>query len=145
MESTPEGTHARIEKEDDLLIESNKKVRADDNKAEVQLPDVEMTTKDNVFIEVFFKEKLLGQILENLDEDLIFEDEEDEGSDEDEEIDRDCPTIRLSKEEKVRIRLPWKKTLIIKLLGRSIGYNLLLWKINELMETKSFYSICSPR
>ena len=76
-------------------------MRADDNKAEVQPPDVEMTTKDNVFIEVFFKEKLLGQRLENLDEDLIFEDEEDEGSDEDEEMDRDCPTIRLSKEEKV--------------------------------------------
>ena len=87
----------------------------------------------------------MGQRLENLDEDLIFEDEEDEGSDEDEDMDQDCPTIRLSKEEKVRIRLPWKKTLIIKLLGRSIGYNLLLWKINELMETKSFYSICSPR
>ena len=145
MENTTERTHVRIEEEDDLLVKSNKKVRADDNKVEVQPPDVEMTTKDNVFIEVFFKEKLLGQRLENLDEDLIFEDEDDEGSDEDEEMDRDCPTIRLSKEEKVRIRLPWKKTLIIKLLGRSIGYNLLLWKINELMETKRFYSICSPR
>ena len=87
MESTPERTHVRIEEEDDLLVKSNKKVRADDNKAEVQPPDVEMTTKDNVFIEVFYKEKLLGQRLENLDEDLIFEDEEDEGSDEDEEMD----------------------------------------------------------
>ena len=48
MESTPEGTHARIEEEDDLLIKSNKKVRADDNKAEVQPPNVEMTTKDSL-------------------------------------------------------------------------------------------------
>ena len=46
-----------------------------------------MTTKDNAFTGVSFKEKLLGQRLEDLDEDLISEDEEDEGSDEDEEID----------------------------------------------------------
>ena len=64
-----------------------------------------MTTKDNAFTGVSFEE-LLGQRLENLDEDLIFEDEKDEGSDEDEEMDRDCPTIILSKEENVRIRLP---------------------------------------
>ena len=81
-----------------------------------------MTTKDNTFTGVSFKDNLLGQRLKNLDEDYISEDKEDEGSDEDEEMDRDCPTIRLSKEENVRIRLPWKKTLIIKLLGRSIGY-----------------------
>ena len=71
--------------------------------------------KDNAFTGVSFKEKLMGQRLKNLDEDLIFEDEEHEGSDEDEEMDRDCPIIKLSKEEKVRIQLPLKKTLIIKL------------------------------
>ena len=55
-------------------------------------------------------------------DELISEDEED---DSDEEVDLDCPTIRVS-EEKVRIRVPWKRTMIIKLLGRSIGYHLLL-------------------
>ena len=35
MESTLERTHARIEEEEDLLVRSNKKVRADDNKPEV--------------------------------------------------------------------------------------------------------------
>ena len=80
---------------------------------------------------------MLGHRLKNLDEDLISEDKEDEGSYEDEEMDRDCPTIRLSKEEKVRIQLPWKKTLIIKLLGRSIGYNLLLRKINDLWRPRA--------
>ena len=33
----------------------------------------------------------------------------------------DCPTIVLSKTEKLRIRRPWKQSLIVKLLGRSIG------------------------
>ena len=84
MESTLERTQARTEKEKDLLVGSNKKVRVDENKLEVQPPDVEMTTKDNAFTGVSFKEKLLGQRLEDLDEELIFEDEENEGSDEDE-------------------------------------------------------------
>ena len=143
MESTPERTHDRTEEEEDLLVMSNKKMRADDNKPEVQPLDVEMTTKDNAFTEVSFKEKILGQRLENLDEDLISEDKEDEGSNEDEEMDRDCPTIRLLKEENVRIRLPWKKTLIIKLLGRSIGYNLLLKKINDLWRPKVSITLVS--
>ena len=43
----------------------------------------------------------------------------------DEETDPDCPIIRLSKEEKTRICLPWKQTLIVKLLGKNIGYHLL--------------------
>ena len=68
---------------------------------------------------------------------MISEDEEDVGSDEDDEMDRDYPTIRLSKEEKVSIRLSWKKTPIIKLLGRSIRYNLLLKKINNLRRPKA--------
>ena len=62
-----------------------------------------MTTKDDAFTGVSFEEKLFGQRMENLDKDLIFEDEEDECSDEDEEMDRDYPTIRLSKKEKVII------------------------------------------
>jgi len=33
-----------------------------------------------------------------------------------------CPTIRLSKEEKLRLRNPWKKALIVKLFGRGMGY-----------------------
>ena len=86
MDSTLERTHAKTKEEKYLLVRSNKKVRADDNKPEVLPPNVEMTTKDNAFTGVSFKE-LLGQRLENLDEDLISEDEKDEGSDEDEEID----------------------------------------------------------
>ena len=78
MESTLERTHAKTGEEEDLLVRSNKKVRADDNKPEVQPPEVEMTTKDNAFARVSFKGKLLGQRLENLDEDLSSEDEEDE-------------------------------------------------------------------
>ena len=40
--------------------------------------------------------------------------------------------MNLSKEEKIRICKLWKQTLIVKLLGRTIGFNLLLRKIREL-------------
>ena len=49
-----------------------------------------------------------------------------------------CPTIKLSKREKFRIRRPWKQSLIVlKLLGRTIEYNLLLRKIKEMWRPKA--------
>ena len=56
----------------------------------------------------------------------------DEGDrmEEEENEDLHCPKIKLSKEEKIRIRKPWKRTFIIKLLGRSIGYKT-LWSRME--------------
>ncbi|GAV83644.1 DUF4283 domain-containing protein/zf-CCHC_4 domain-containing protein, partial [Cephalotus follicularis] len=35
-----------------------------------------------------------------------------------------CPSLRLSTEEKKRLRDPWRNTLIVKLLGKSIGIRL---------------------
>ncbi|XVF74118.1 hypothetical protein PTKIN_Ptkin13bG0034600 [Pterospermum kingtungense] len=63
-------------------------------------------------------------------------------SDDDEEVnveeeDEECPTIRLTKEEKIRLRQPWGQTLIVKVLGRSVGYNTLLRRILALWRPKS--------
>ena len=38
----------------------------------------------------------------------------------------------VSKEEKSCLRKPWRRTLIIRLLGRSIGYNFLLRKLKTI-------------
>ena len=43
----------------------------------------------------------------------------------------DGPTLSLSKEEKRRLREPWKQTLILMLLERTIGINMLSRKIKE--------------
>lgn len=43
-----------------------------------------------------------------------------------------CPTIVLTRAEKVRMKNPWKKTLIIKMMGESVGYNYLLRRIRML-------------
>ena len=52
-------------------------------------------------------------------------------------MDADCPRIKMTKEEKIRIMRLWRRTLIIKLLGRDIGYNLLYRKIHELWKPKA--------
>lgn len=40
--------------------------------------------------------------------------------------------VRLSKETKSRIREPWSKALIVKVFGRIVGFNYLIFKINAL-------------
>ena len=47
------------------------------------------------------------------------------------------PFLVLTNEEKKRMRRPWKTTLIIKLLGRSIGSTLFSRKIKDLWKPKS--------
>ncbi|XP_019181601.1 PREDICTED: uncharacterized protein LOC109176602 [Ipomoea nil] len=51
--------------------------------------------------------------------------------------DPDCPRILVTKEEKKRLRRPWRKTLIIHLLGRPVGYNLLLRRLQTLWKLES--------
>lgn len=67
---------------------------------------------------------------------LDIPDDDSEASDDDElpipeEEDDLCPTIVLTREEKARLRKPWKQALIIKLLGRSI--ELSLYEIEAVM------------
>ena len=83
------------------------------------------------------RDKLLNRNTPIQDEDTddwLLE-EDDEATDTEE--DPCCPQIKISKEEKVRIRRPWKQTLIIKLLGRSIGYKTLLVKLSNLWRPKA--------
>ena len=85
-----------------------------------------MASHEPLAVEMSFKEKLLCRndfVLKNDSDDWVSEDDEED--DLDEEVEEECPTIRLTKEEKARLRRPWQKTLIINLLCRGIGYNLL--------------------
>lgn len=50
-------------------------------------------------------------------DDIVVEEFWSEGEDEDEEDDPDCPTITKSKEEFMAMCMPWKKSLIVKVLG----------------------------
>lgn len=67
--------------------------------------------------------------------------EDNEVSDDDEaeqeDGESDCPVIKLTKEEKLRMRKPWRNTLIIKVLGRSVGYNYLLRRLRTMWKPKA--------
>ncbi|KAJ4844588.1 hypothetical protein Tsubulata_038190 [Turnera subulata] len=77
-----------------------------------------------------YKYMLTGQSSEEAMPDAKQEDsdgflsEESDPEDEDEE-DPFCPTIRLSSTDKKRIYQRWKNSLIIKLLGKKVGYHFL--------------------
>lgn len=59
----------------------------------------------------------------------ISDNEDEDMGDED---DPTCARISVPKEETARMRRPWKTTLIIKVLGRKIGYAYLLWQLTAL-------------
>lgn len=42
------------------------------------------------------------------------------------------PTIALTKEEKVRLRKPWRLTMIIKVMGRKVGFAYLLRRLRQM-------------
>lgn len=79
-----------------------------------------------------FKDKLLGaqssmNSQNSLEDDLASDDDEPE-----EVEDKDCPVIQLIRAEKIRVRRPWRQTLIIKVMGRTVGYTYLLRRIKAL-------------
>lgn len=55
----------------------------------------------------------------------------------------DCPIISLTKEEKARIRKPWRQTLIIKVLGRTVGYTYLLKWLKTIWRPKAAMELVS--
>ncbi|XP_019182142.1 PREDICTED: uncharacterized protein LOC109177287 [Ipomoea nil] len=63
------------------------------------------------------------------------DDNSDESSDEEEE-DPLCPTIRLTKEEVEAIRAPWRLSLIVKVMGRKVGYAYLLRRLTAMWKPK---------
>ena len=88
-----------------------------------------------------FKDKLVGEIPGAFAEafDLIDQMEEDPDSDDDDVDVGDSSRVgvvamKLSKETKRRIRGPWSKAIIIKLVGRSIGLNYLQSKLSILWQ-----------
>ncbi|XP_031124327.1 uncharacterized protein LOC116027041 [Ipomoea triloba] len=72
------------------------------------------------------------QILEEID--LVSDDEEEDG---DTDVDGGCPVIRLTKEEKVRLRAKWRQSLIVKVMGRNVGYTYLLKRLTAIWHPKA--------
>lgn len=75
-----------------------------------------------------------GNQKEKLEEDLV---SDDENEDKKKEGDPECPAIKLTKKEKLRLRKPWRQSLIIKVMGRKVGYAYLLNRLNTIWHPKS--------
>ncbi|KAJ4826538.1 hypothetical protein Tsubulata_034976 [Turnera subulata] len=85
-----------------------------------------------------YKEKVLGAAfpvpeltMKDDDADLDSESDVDSGDEEDET----CPVIRLTSEQKWRLRAPWRQALIVKMLGKKVGYRFMERKLNQLWAT----------
>ncbi|XVF69877.1 hypothetical protein PTKIN_Ptkin11bG0116100 [Pterospermum kingtungense] len=86
-----------------------------------------------------FRDTLMGNHGEkedsfHLDDADFISDDEEMNKDEEEE---DCLKIKLSREENARLRRPWRQTLIVKVLGCTVGYNYLIRRIKVLWHLKS--------
>ncbi|XP_019184629.1 PREDICTED: uncharacterized protein LOC109179582 [Ipomoea nil] len=88
-----------------------------------------------------YAETVSGQDERNVrqTEETMEEESEEDLSDEDDD-DPLCPTIRLTRAEVKEIRAPWRKAIIVKVMGRNVGYAYLLrrltsmWKPNGKMD-----------
>uniref|UniRef100_A0A6N2N999 DUF4283 domain-containing protein n=1 Tax=Salix viminalis TaxID=40686 RepID=A0A6N2N999_SALVM len=109
--------------ETDLLLRSNKKVKIGDTSG------------------LSYVDKLMGETVETktMDEDTELNDciSEDDDDDSDEE---DCPVIKLTVEEKKRIRGPWKPT-IIKLMGRKVGYMFFMQRLKNMWKLRGDFTL----
>nr|POF15884.1 uncharacterized protein CFP56_17124 [Quercus suber] len=82
-----------------------------------------------------FKDKLLGEIPGAYNQAFIVDSKMDadiESDDEIEELREGFAAVRLSKEAKHRIRTVWASSLIVKVYGRSVGFNFIQSKLNAL-------------
>lgn len=85
--------------------------------------------------QVSYKDSLVGDIpgayaqAFRLEDDRVMDEESDTELD---EVTEGMAVVKLSKETKSRIRAPWSKALIVKVYGRTVGFNYLTFKINAL-------------
>lgn len=135
----------------DLLERSTKKKKTldqpdYDNEGDVAMADQAVGREDHEarqgptaasrrsFLETLVGINNWGKVPENaVTEEPVSEDEKETP----EEDDEDCPVISLSKEEKARLRSPWKQTLILKVWGRTVNYNYLLRRLRSLWHPKA--------
>ena len=125
------------------LARSNKKVKdyhhADFNVGPGEEPGMHRDPDPTLQGKKSFRDKLVGEIPGAFAEafDLSDHMEEDPDSDDDEGDVEDSTrvgvvTMKLSKETKRRIRGPWSKAIIVKLVGRTIGFSYLQSKLSQL-------------
>ena len=127
--------------EQEELARSNKKVKnvgiAGFHKGQESIPSTTSQGYSPWNCEASFKDKLVGEIPGAFMQAFSFGDLMDDDMESDDEVEairEGLLAVRFSKDLKQRIRTPWAKALIVKVYGRSVGFNYLhnrllsLWK-----------------
>ncbi|XP_019180087.1 PREDICTED: uncharacterized protein LOC109175269 [Ipomoea nil] len=60
---------------------------------------------------------------------------------EDESFVSEYPIIRVTKEEKERLRRPWRRSLILKVLGRTVSYSYLQQRLQKMWKTEAHFDL----
>nr|POE81241.1 hypothetical protein CFP56_47465 [Quercus suber] len=125
MEPEFERESLRSSEEDAELVRSIKKFKDDSSNRAFSPPRKQVSYKDSLLGDI------PGAYAQAFRFDAI-EEVEGESDTELEELVDGMVDVHLSKETKARIRAPWTKALIVKVYGRTLGYNYLSFKINTL-------------
>lgn len=150
MEASLFVAKAQSDEERDLLEHSLKKTKVSGKMKQPQWVEIVTETEENDEVADRNKSPSMGRetrTIPNVRDTPLGEKEtkswEEEGhtsEDEEEnskEEEPDGPTIPLTKREKAIMHSPWKYTLIIKVMGLSMGYTYLLRRIATLWKPKS--------
>ncbi|KAI9126247.1 hypothetical protein K1719_002668 [Acacia pycnantha] len=150
--------------EDDLLDKNSKKLKNETNLCkEDEWPSLSSTVQkqwEKGILGTSFAEKLQGikqneVVPKTQDEGLLFtngavsDDDPIESDGEDseplcvisKEENRNFPTFEFSEKMKKRLYKPWKQSVIVKLLGRNIGYKILLSILQKLWAKRGVISL----
>lgn len=113
-------------------MNKKKRVASGDPVSEFQGEDL---VSSGVHQDVSFRESLLGSdsmhVEGDFEDGFTLDDDETE-----QEMDPDCPTIYLTKKENAAYRRPWRQSLIIKVMGKGVGFMYLLNRIKSLWKPK---------
>ncbi|XP_050277720.1 uncharacterized protein LOC126719182 [Quercus robur] len=115
----------RSSEEEDELHRSVKKFKDSHGSRSLSQPRLPVSYKDTLVGDI------PGAYQQAFQVDKIWEDSYDSDS-ELEPLVEGMAEVTLSKETKARIRAPWVKALIVKVYGKSVGFNYLTFKINAL-------------
>lgn len=117
--------------EEDILVRSTKR-----NKSSVSAEDSEIRPS--------YRDKVRGMAATPTTMEGLNNDDDDDASDDDvvEDLGDDyCFSMGMSRQEKISARRPWRTTLIIKLVGRRIGYRYLLNRLQAMSRIQSSISL----
>lgn len=139
MAAIEERTREVSPEEEDILQRSTKRTKESRERADLNGGEGKTSDPDPAGRGKSYRDTVMG---DSMDSQTSQEEEDEEGntSDDDEILEGDKTTwfgMGMTKQEKIAARRPWRSSLIIKLVGRSIGYHYLSRRIQTMWRTQT--------